>query len=187
MTKFSIEYADITTLKVEAIVNASNVSGLGCSIKNHCIDSAIHFAAGKDLLEACIALKGIPTTIAKITPAFNLPSKYVLHVTGPQKSLGGNCDFALLAKSYENTLDLARKHGLKQIAFCAISTGIFGFPKKQSAIVAIQTVQNWVMVNDENYKFDEIIFDCYELQDFQIYCDIFSKISSIFCLPTQVN
>lgn len=137
---------DITTLEVECIVNASNESGLGCHIPNHCIDSAIFHAAGPKLLEACMKLNGIPTTIAKITPAFDLPSKYIIHVTGPRK-LDNKCNFDDLEKSYINCLDLARTNNIKEIAFCCISTGIFGFPKQKSAEISLQTVKIWILSN----------------------------------------
>lgn len=171
MTKISLIKGDITKLKVECIVNASNESGLGCSIPNHCIDSAIHFAAGPLLLEECKKLGGVPTGIAKITNAYNLPCKYIIHVTGPQKTKENSFDFNLLSQCYWNCMELAQKNKIHEIAFCCISTGLFGYPKKESALIAVNTVKKWIITHP-NYTFTNIIFDVFTDEDEQIYKSI---------------
>lgn len=171
MTKISLIKGDITKLKVECIVNASNESGLGCSIPNHCIDSAIHFAAGHLLYEECKNLGGIPTGIAKITNAYNLPCKYIIHVTGPKKTEKTPLDFKLLSKCYWNCMILAQQHKIKEIAFCCISTGLFGYPKKESAYIAINTIRKWNLTYPF-YNFTHIIFDVFTDEDEQIYKQI---------------
>ncbi len=167
MPKFSVINQDITKLNVEAIVNASNVSGLGCTIPNHCIDSAIHLAAGPKFYEECVKLKGIPIGEAKITLAYNLPCKYIIHTTGPQIQKNQTCDYKMLAQCYTNVLNLAKIKKIKQLAFCCISTGIFGFPKNESAKIAIETARNFP------YNcFNEIIFCTYTFEDEMIYNDL---------------
>lgn len=140
-----LTHGDITQLTgCDAIVNASNVTGLGCDSGDpkHCIDSAIHHAAGPELREECKTLGGVPTGIAKMTRGYNLPAKYVIHVTGPQLSKDG-LDFALLSQCYRQCLALCseNKFGeeLTSVAFCGISTGLFGFPAEPSATVALTT------------------------------------------------
>jgi O-acetyl-ADP-ribose deacetylase len=175
MTKIFIIKEDITKLKVEAIVNASNISGLGCNIPNHCIDSAIHLAAGPLLLEECKKLGGIPTGIAKITNAYNLPSKYIIHVTGPQyKGKSDKYDFKMLSQCYQSCMSVAMKYGIKEIAFCCISTGLFGYPKKESATIALYTIKKWCDSN--NYKFNKIFFCTFSDEDELIYKSLFPKI-----------
>lgn len=171
MTKISLIKGDITKLKVECIINASNESGLGCSIPNHCIDSAIHFAAGPLLFEECKKLGGIPTGIAKITNAYNLPCKYIIHVTGPQKTQFNELNFNLLSQCYWNCMDLASKNKIHEIAFCCISTGLFGYPKKESAHIAVNTIKKWILTHP-NYTFINIIFDVFTEEDDQIYKSI---------------
>jgi len=170
MVKFSIYRADITKLKVEAIVNAANESGLGCSIPGHCIDNAIHYAAGSELLEECKTLGGVPTGVAKITKAYNLPSKYIIHVTGPRKTKEGKLDWSKLAESYVSCLKLAKQYKIREIAFCCVSTGLFGFPKRESAELAIQTILEWI--SKEEHNLDSIIFDVFTYEDHSIYQEL---------------
>jgi O-acetyl-ADP-ribose deacetylase (regulator of RNase III) len=168
----SVVRQDITKLEIEAIVNASNESGLGCHIPQHCIDNAIHTAAGPELLLACEKLGGIPVGVAKITPAFNLPCKYVIHVTGPRakitecKEESPQFDFDALAKSYFACLDLAALHKIQELAFCCLSTGIFGFPKSQSAQVAVESVKKWLFANKAKLK---IVFCVFTYEDMALY------------------
>ncbi len=129
MPFFEVVKADITTLQIEAIVNASNESGLGCHIPGHCIDNAIHMEAGPALKDECRKLNGMPTGVAKITQAYNLPCKYVIHVTGPRASEGKALEFDVLAQCYASCLDRAFEKQIKTIAFCCISTGQFGLSK----------------------------------------------------------
>jgi O-acetyl-ADP-ribose deacetylase (regulator of RNase III) len=170
MVKFYLYRGDITKLKTECIVNASNESGMGCSIIGHCLDSAIHHAAGYQLYEECKKLGGIPTTVAKITSGFNLPAKYIIHVTGPRASSSSSPDFDALAKSYTNCLEVAKANNIKEIAFCCLSTGIFGFPKKESAKVAYASVRKWLA--SDSYKFETIIFNVFTKDDYIIYSEL---------------
>lgn len=131
------QLADITTLAVDAIVNAANSAlspGGG-------VCGAIHRAAGPDLAVACAKLAPCPTGDARITPGFRLPARFVIHAVGPVWQGGRSGEPELLASTYRNSIRLARDHGLKSIAFPAISTGIFGYPLAQATAVAVNTVR----------------------------------------------
>lgn len=169
---FKIHRGDITKLDVQCIVNASNESGLGCNIPNHCIDSAIHKASGSPLLEECKKLGGIPTGVAKITHAYNLPSKLIIHTTGPRK-INNFEDHKMLSKCYFNCLNLAQKHNIKEIAFCCISTGLFGFDKTRSAKTALLAVMKWL--DTHQYKMDTIIFVVFTDDDEKVYRQLFAQ------------
>lgn len=127
---------DITTLPVDAVVNAANRTLLG----GGGVDGAIHRAAGPGLLAECRLLGGCPTGEARITAGHDLPARHVIHTVGPVWQGGTRDEDALLASAYRNSLDLARSHGLKTIAFPAISTGIYGFPAGRAARIALQTI-----------------------------------------------
>jgi len=136
--RIAIIDGDITTLSVDAIVNAANTMlapGGG-------VCGAIHHAAGPELAGACAKLGGCDTGEAKITPGFRLPARYVIHTVGPVWSGGEANEDLLLASCYRNSLALAAKHGLRSIAFPAISTGIFGFPADRAASIAVRTVRD---------------------------------------------
>lgn len=169
----SLWRGDITTLKCDAIVNAANSALMGCFCPNHgCIDNAIHTYAGVQLRLACndiMAKQGHdePVGTAKITPAFNLPSRYVLHTVGPYvQSCVTQRDQELLASCYRACLDLAEQQGLHSVAFCCISTGEFHFPNEKAARIAIQTVGEHEAVRQNRIR---VIFNVFKEQDESIY------------------
>lgn len=164
---------DITTLKCDAIVNAANSGMTGCYIPNHrCIDNAIHTFAGVELRLACEKLmeqQGFPepTGQAKITPAFNLPCRYVLHTVGP--IINGRVtenDKNRLESCYRSCLELAAEKGLESVAFCCISTGEFHFPNEQAAQIAVETVKQFMNTKTSVKK---VIFNVFKDLDKAIY------------------
>ena len=164
---------DITTLKCDAIVNAANSGMTGCYIPNHrCIDNAIHTFAGVELRLACAELmehQGYlePTGQAKITPAFNLPCRYVLHTVGP--IISGRvtkADKELLASCYRSCLELAAENSLESVAFCCISTGEFHFPNDLAAEIAVQTVKEFLKKQTSVKK---VIFNVFKDLDKTVY------------------
>ena len=148
--------ADLTTLAVDAIVNAANETLLG----GGGVDGAIHRAAGPELLAECRALHGCDTGEAKITRGYRLPAKHVIHTVGPVWRGGGHGEAALLAACYRNTLALAEAHGLASIAFPAISTGVYGYPKDEAARIAVDTVRAFPAVSVR-----EVVFCCFSEHD----------------------
>mgnify|MGYP004631033645 CR=1 FL=1 len=164
---------DITTLKCDAIVNAANSGMTGCYIPNHrCIDNAIHTFAGVELRLACAELmeqQGYPepTGRAKITPAFNLPCRYVLHTVGPIINRRvTQRDRALLASCYRSCLELAAEKNLVSVAFCCISTGEFHFPNQLAAEIAVQTVKEFLK---KQTSVNKGIFNVFKDMDKKIY------------------
>lgn len=164
---------DITRLKADAIVNAANEALLGCFIPCHsCIDNIIHTCAGVQLRLACHRLmreqgRPEPTGRAKITPAFNLPSRYVLHTVGPV--ISGPLreqDCRLLAGCYSSCLELAAKNGLRSVAFCCISTGVFRFPQEKAAEIAVETVKRFLEQDD---TVEQVIFNVFTDRDLELY------------------
>ena len=164
---------DITTLKCDAIVNAANSGMTGCYIPNHrCIDNAIHTYAGVELRLACAELmakqgRPEPTGRAKISPAFNLPCRYVLHTVGP--IISGRvtkADKVLLASCYRSCLELAAENKLESVAFCCISTGEFHFPNDLAAEIAIETVKEFLK---RQTSVKEVIFNVFKDLDKAIY------------------
>jgi len=166
MTSIRLILDDITTLKVDAIVNAANSSLLG----GGGVDGAIHSAAGPDLLEACKELKYCATGDAKITEAFSLPSHFVIHTVGPiYRNHSPQEAELLLAQSYTKALKLCLEYPIKNVAFPNISTGVYGFPKKNAALIALKEVQKFIA---QYQILDEIIFCCFDVDNFSIYADL---------------
>lgn len=167
---------DITTLRCDAIVNAANSQMLGCCCPCHgCIDNAVHTFSGVQLRMACADLMGKQgheeqAGTAKMTPAYNLPCRYVLHtvgpiITGPVREK----DEQLLASCYRSCLELADQNGLKSIAFCCISTGEFHFPNEKAAEIAIRRVREYKMQTNSQI---EVIFNVFKAVDYEIYREL---------------
>jgi O-acetyl-ADP-ribose deacetylase (regulator of RNase III) len=154
-TGLEICVADITTLAVDAIVNAANASLLG----GGGVDGAVHRAAGADLLAECRTLGGCPTGSAKITRGYALPAKHVIHAVGPVWSGGNQNEDALLASCYRVALGLAAEHGLRSMAFPAISTGIYGFPQDRAARIAVSTVT--AEIKGAPRGLERVVFCCF--------------------------
>ncbi len=162
MSILKIVHGDITTLKVDAIVNAANTTLLG----GGGVDGAIHRIAGPGLIEECRTLKGCPTGQAKITSAYNLPSKFVIHSVGPIWKGGDFSEELLLISSYQNPLRIASNIKLQSIAFPNISTGIYGYPKELAARTAIKAVREAL----KNYgTIEKVVFCIYDDENLQIY------------------
>ncbi len=155
---------DITRLHVDAIVNAANESLLG----GGGVDGAIHAAAGPELLEACRKLHGCATGDAKATPGFRLPARWVFHAVGPVWRGGTHNEDALLAGCYRRCLELALEVGAKSVAFPAISTGVYHFPAKRAAKIAIETVRSHI----EESGVNEIHFVCFNEGTRRVYDDL---------------
>ena len=167
---------DITTLKCDAIVNAANSQMLGCFNPCHgCIDNVIHTYAGVQLRCKCNEImteQGYdePTGQAKITPAYNLPCKYIIHTVGPIVSgrlTDKDCE--LLKSCYLSCLKLAEKNGVESIAFCCISTGVFGFPQREAAKIAVDTVTEYKARTGSDIK---VIFNVFKNDDLEIYREV---------------
>ncbi|KPL15236.1 MAG: hypothetical protein AMS26_08115 [Bacteroides sp. SM23_62] len=153
---------DITRLEVDAIVNAANTTLLG----GGGVDGAIHRAAGPCLLEECRTLGGCPTGHAKITSAYNLPSKFIVHAVGPVWKGGQHNEEKLLADAYRHSLWIAEHTKLKSIAFPNISTGVYGFPKELAAGIAISTCSAFL---ESARHLERLIFCIFDAENLQIY------------------
>ena len=176
----SIWQGDITRLEVDAIVNAANSQMLGCFIPMHtCIDNCIHTFAGVQLRAECNRRMNQlrirygrdyeqPTAVPMLTDAYNLPAKKVIHIVGPivQYQLTPELENDLAA-CYRNTLDLCEENSIKTVAFCCISTGVFHFPNKRAAEIAVQTVTEWLAVHPD--KIERVIFNVFKYEDKEYY------------------
>lgn len=170
----TVLHADITTLNVDAIVNAANSSLLG----DGGVDGAIHRAAGPELLKYCRTLNGCETGDAKISPAFTLPCQYVIHTVGPVWYGGNDNEAALLASCYQKSLTLATEQNLASIAFPSISTGVYGYPLEQATAIAIDTVKASVLSNlkkADRFSIREVIFCCFSDKDAAVYKQVLEQ------------
>jgi len=161
-SRIELIQGDITRLQVDAIVNAANRSLMG----GGGVDGAIHRAAGSRLLDACRLLGGCETGQAKITPGFNLPARFVIHTVGPVWQGGDRNESALLAACYHNTLKLATAQAIHSLAFPNISTGIYGFPRKPAAEIAVHTVKQYLKQSKIPEK---VYFICFDEENFTLY------------------
>ncbi len=160
---------DITEFKVDAIVNAANSTLLG----GGGVDGAIHRKAGPLLLEECKKLKGCKTSEAKITKGYNLKAKFVIHTVGPVYKDGKSGEPELLYRCYYNSLKLASENNIRTIAFCAISTGVYGYPKKQAADISFKAIFDYLKNNDND--FSKIYMVLYDDETFEIFNEVFKK------------
>ena len=151
--------ADITTLEVDAIVNAANSSLLG----GGGVDGAIHAAAGPVLLDYCRTLDGCRTGEAKLTPGFDLPARRIIHTAGPVWKGGGHYEQPLLKACYQNSFEVALQNDVRSIAFPAISTGVYGYPKRQAAEIAVAVMREY------EDRFERIIACCFSEEDAALY------------------
>src|SRR3989440_10344910 len=161
-SRIQIVHGDITKLDVDAIVNAANTTLLG----GGGVDGAIHRAAGPELLEACRRIGGCPTGEARITRAYRLPARYVIHAVGPVWSGGSRGEAELLRGCYEDALRLAREHGLASVAFPSISTGAYRYPIEQAARLAVDTVRRALR---EPGLVELVRFVCFSAGDLEVY------------------
>jgi O-acetyl-ADP-ribose deacetylase len=160
--ELSVLKEDITKLSVDAIVNAANTSLLG----GGGVDGAIHWAAGPGLLAECLSLNGCRTGEAKITSGYNLPARYIIHTVGPVYTCGNADERQKLAACYSNSLKLAVRYNCRSVAFPNISTGVYGYPKKDAAEIAIREIRNFLEIDSFLMS---IIFCCFDEENFLLY------------------
>lgn len=172
-TRLDICVADITTLSVDAIVNAANTSLLG----GGGVDGAIHRAAGPELMAECMTLRGCKTGSAKITRGYQLKARHVIHAVGPVWNGGGHGEEDLLASCYSTALTLAAEHGLTSIAFPAISTGIYRFPPNRAARIAVGTVVS--EVSAEPGALRQVVFCCFSADSAKHHQDAFGDLGLV--------
>jgi O-acetyl-ADP-ribose deacetylase (regulator of RNase III) len=160
--RIEIVQGDITTMAVDAIVNAANTSLLG----GGGVDGAIHRAAGPELAQECRMLHGCKTGEAKLTQGYRLPASYVIHTVGPVWNGGNRNEDALLANCYRNSFALAEQHGLKRLAFPAISTGIYHFPLERATRIALDETRAFLSGNP---AVEKVIFVCFDRETYDCY------------------
>jgi O-acetyl-ADP-ribose deacetylase (regulator of RNase III) len=160
--RIELTEGDITRLAVDAIVNAANSSLLG----GGGVDGAIHRAAGPELLAECRQLGGCPTGEARLTRGYKLPARHVIHTVGPVWRGGGAGEDELLAGCYRNSLALAVAHALRSIAFPAISTGVYGFPRPRAAAIAIAETRRFLAADKD---LERVIFVCFDAETLALY------------------
>jgi O-acetyl-ADP-ribose deacetylase len=164
-----LHLGDITKVKADAIVNAANTSLLG----DGGVDGAIHRAGGSAILDECVAIRnrqgGCKVGEAVITTAGKLPARYVIHTVGPVWNKGQSGEEALLAQAYANSLKLAVKHNIRSIAFPNISTGIYHFPKRRAAEIALHTIQDFLAGSDD---IDSVLLVCFDQENYDIYKEL---------------
>lgn len=162
-----VEIGDITTLRVDAIVNAANSSLLG----GGGVDGAIHRAAGPELLAECRTIQGCPTGEARITRGYDLPASFVIHTVGPIWQGGGRDEARMLKSCYLASLNLCLDRGIKGVAFPAISCGIYGYPKQEAVDIAVKTISELYL----SYSLNEVVFCCFDESMAELYRDRIEK------------
>ncbi len=160
--RIAVVTADITTLAVDAIVNAANETLLG----GGGVDGAIHRAAGPKLLDECREIGRCPTGEARITGGYDLAARYVIHTVGPVWRGGAAGEARLLGACYSESLRLAMRNGIESIAFPAISTGVYGYPIEAATVVAVRSVAAWLVANEELLR---VTFCCFSARDAEVY------------------
>jgi O-acetyl-ADP-ribose deacetylase (regulator of RNase III) len=170
-TSMIVHQGDITRMQVDAIVNAANPSLLG----GGGVDGAIHAAAGPGLLDECRTLGGCPRGEARITRGYNLPARHVIHTVGPVWNGGLDQEDDVLESCYRNSLALAERNGVRTIAFPAISTGVYGFPKDRAAAIAVRTTQEYMATHS---GIERVIFVCHNGDEYQIYRENVDRIAT---------
>lgn len=170
MKNIKIVQGDITKIHTDAIVNAANTSLLG----GGGVDGAIHRAAGKELLDECRTLNGCKTGEAKITKGYKLPARFVIHTPGPVWHGGSDGEPELLANSYRNSLRLAEENDCKTVAFPSISTGVYRFPLKQAASIALKTISEFLASSS---SVEEVIMVCFSDEVKAVYDDALASAS----------
>ncbi|KQC02988.1 MAG: hypothetical protein APR55_02135 [Methanolinea sp. SDB] len=163
--RITVIWGDITGIQVDAIVNAANETLLG----GGGVDGAIHRCAGPGLLEECRKLHGCATGKAVITSAYRLPARFIIHTVGPVWHGGSRDEDALLASCYHKTLELAKTHGVRTLAFPAISTGAYGFPRRRAAGIAVRVVKEFL---ERDETIEKVIFVCHDGENCAIYQEL---------------
>lgn len=153
--RITITTGDITEFRGDAVVNAANSSLLG----GGGVDGAVHRAAGPGLLTECRTLGGCPTGEARITRGYRLPARYIIHTVGPVWKGGSHGEAGLLASAYHSSLALAEQYQLASVAFCAISTGVYGYPLEEATVIALTTILQWLTVHTMPQKVTCVCFD----------------------------